>query len=151
MNVQQIARSLKPWGLHDAFLEGIKADLQLGILELRLRIMVTKSQDMDRVGVLTVSGLVYLTLEPAPVSEMNLKDGVQIDSIAPSFPSGRPDPAPAGTFTHAFYLQKWRGVLQFCGREASFEWIEDGPKPARSENRALFPGDTIPEPETAEP
>ena len=58
MTFDEIEATL-PWGLHDAYLEGIVLDWLGGRLELTVRLMMNEHQNMDQRARITVSGLVY--------------------------------------------------------------------------------------------
>jgi hypothetical protein len=56
-----------PWGLHDAYLEGIVIDWPASQLELAVRVMMSEQQDMDQRAQVTVRGLVYCAIDPPEI------------------------------------------------------------------------------------
>src|ERR1043165_9058479 len=63
MTFDEIERQL-PWGLHDADLERIEIDWHLQRVRLDVRVKVTKRQDVERLGRVTVTGLVFCSVDP---------------------------------------------------------------------------------------
>ena len=53
-----------PWGLHDAYLEGMDVDWLASTLSLRVRVMISERQDMDRRATIRVTGLVFCSVDP---------------------------------------------------------------------------------------
>jgi len=148
MNVEEIERTLEPWGLHDAVLEKLTYDLTERMLQLDLRVMVNRDQSLDRRGRLSISGVDFVSIDPTPSSK-HLDDSVVgwvIDSVDPATCPGSTPEFP-GSFRHAFFLREANSFLKFSAKAASFEWIESEAREARSSRRALFPGDHIPTPE----
>lgn len=143
-----------PWGLHDAYLEALTIDWVERELRLTVRLQMTEHQDMDQRAVITISGLVFCTVEPPdmrPEEKEIDRAGYAIDLLRHPFPYGsRTLPAvPEGCFLNCIYDNEqrgrvWPGPIHFCGRNASLEWLEPAPVPARHTRRALFPGDTPP-------
>jgi len=60
-------RGAPPWGLHDAYLEGIVLDWLGARLELEVRLMMSEHQDMDQRACVTVTGLVYCAIDPPEI------------------------------------------------------------------------------------
>jgi hypothetical protein len=154
MTFQDVDASL-PWGLHDAYLEGIALDWTRAQLELTVRLMMSEQQDMDQRACVTVRGLVYCAIDPPeidpargyePVPEVGLwidtgpaTGGREAESRLP--------PTPAGCFVQWIFVHDWNRFIHICGREVSLAWLEPTPVASRAHTRALFPGDTIPDPE----
>jgi hypothetical protein len=53
-----------PWGLHDALLESIEIDWPNARASLTVRVMIAEGQDLVRRGKVTVSGLVFCSIDP---------------------------------------------------------------------------------------
>src|ERR1700722_316639 len=63
MNLAEIEAGL-PWGLHDAYLEGIEIDWLTSTACLLVRVMMTERQDQDQRARITVSGLAFCAIDP---------------------------------------------------------------------------------------
>jgi len=153
MTFQEIEATL-PWGLHDAYLEGIVIDWVGARLELDVRLMMSESQDLDQRARLTVTGLVYCAID-APRSDPPRGytsipgTGLWIDTgagPAPTAPELRLPAAPAGCFLQWVFVHDWNTFMHVCGRDVSFRWLEPNAVPSRALTRALSPGDIVPNP-----
>ncbi len=143
MTLDEIEDAL-PWGFHDAYLEQLEIDWSSGRAVLGLRLMMSEHQDMDQRAKVIVEGLHYCSVPPLVQPDAG---GLWLDTGAETKTlSGHP-PVPAGHFLHYFFVRESNQFIHICGRDARLEWIESAPVPARSGMRALFPGDTIPDPE----
>jgi hypothetical protein len=135
-----------PWGFHDAYLEGLEVDYATAVLVLRVRVMLSERQDVDRRAVLRVHGLVFCSIDPPELgehtSELSPDRGLWIGSGAGAAGDARALPAvPEGCFLHWFYVEPWNRFIHVCGRRAELDWTEEAPMPARGRRRAHFPGD----------
>ncbi|MBI5535619.1 MAG: hypothetical protein HY898_23010 [Deltaproteobacteria bacterium] len=153
MNLDEIEASL-PWGLHDAYLERMAIDWIERRLTLDVRVMITEHQDMDQLARITVTGLVYCSIDPPEIDpargyEPCPSTGLWIDAGSGAANEGdraRMPATPPGCFLHWLFVQGWNRCIHVCARDAELSWIEPHPVAARAETRALFPGDEIPDP-----
>jgi len=144
-----------PWGLHDAYLEGIILDWLGARLELKLRLMMSEHQDMDQRACVTVTGLVYCAIDPPEIDPKRgyvaiPEHGLWIDTGAGAVTTGaesRLPETPAGCFLQWIFVHDWNRCIHICGKDASLSWLEPVPVPLRALTRALFPGDIVPDPE----
>lgn len=68
MTLEELENTL-PWGLHDAYVEHLAIDWVECIATLRVRVMITESQDMDQRAAIELRGLSYCAIEaPDPAS-----------------------------------------------------------------------------------
>lgn len=152
MNISDIEASL-PWGLHDAYFEAIEIDWLTARLVLTARVMMSETQDMDQRAKIAISGLVFCAIDPPVIDarrgyEPTLARGLWVDSGqgAGNADAKRRLPAvPDGCFLHWFFVHQWNSFIHICAHNAEFIWIETAPAPARTETRALLPGDQIPD------
>src|SRR4051794_40733608 len=84
MTFDEIERQL-PWGLHDADLDRLEIDWMTARAVLDIRVKMTKKQDIDRPGRLTVSGLVFCSVDPPVIDpvrgcEVRPSTGLSIDT-----------------------------------------------------------------------
>ncbi len=152
MTFDDIEASL-PWGLHDAYLEGIVIDWMGARLDLTVRLMMSEHQDMDQRACVTVSGLVYCSIDPPELGTERGSVGIPgsglwIDTGSGAAKAGgdsRLPAMPAGCFLQWVFVHDWNRLIHICGEDASLAWLEPNPVPSRSGTRALFPGDTVPD------
>jgi hypothetical protein len=143
-----------PWGLHDSYLESLALDWPNATLTMTVRVMITKHQDMDRRASIKVTGLVFCsidapTIDPARGYEPTPPEGLWIDTgagPANEEAKARLPKTPEGYFLHWFFVSQWNRFIHICGRNAELTWLEDAPVASRSASRALFPGETVPDP-----
>lgn len=155
MTFTEIERTL-PWGLHDAYLEGIVIDWLGARLELAVRLMMTLRQDMDQRARLTVTGLIYCAIDPPEIDPARggytpiPENGLWIDTgEGATAPELRLPETPAGCFLQWIFVHDWNRFIHICGRDVSLTWLEPTAVPSRALTRALFPGDTVPDPGVA--
>lgn len=152
MKLSEIEEQL-PWGLHDAYLERLELDWLRKVLVMDVRLMMNDRQDMDQRAQIKVTGLVYCTIEPPIIDptkgyEAMPEGGLWIVSEegASNKATNLPE-TPDGCFMHHLLVSNWNfRAINICGKDASLSWIELEPVSARSNTRALFPGDEIPDP-----
>ena len=136
-----------PWGFHDAHLEGLDLDYPHAVLVLRMRVPISKPQDLDRRCTLRIRGLAFCAIDPPALGEFELTpgDGLWIGSGegAAGDALARLPAIPEGCFLHWFYVHSWNSFIHVCGRSAELTWTEDAPVPARGSSRARFPGDEV--------
>jgi len=155
MNLAEIEVPL-PWGFHDACLERLDIDWAGSRLELTLRLMMSSHQDEDQRAKVVVRGLVYCTIDPPVVHTSQSAQPAPRATSALWIDSGegpggddakaRLPPPPPGCFLHWFFVYDWNAFIHICARDAELTWLEDTPRPARGKTRALFPGESIPDP-----
>jgi hypothetical protein len=136
MTLDEIEAML-PWGLHDAYLEGLDIDWLRAGLRQTVRVMISEHQDLDRRARIALDGLVFCIIErPAPSEHASPPSphGLWIDSIGGDVGASLP-PAPAGCFVHRFYVEGWNSCILFCARSAELEWLEPAPVAARAGTR----------------
>jgi hypothetical protein len=146
----EVQATLPGWGLHDARLERAEIDWLARRAVLELRLMMSESQDMDQRGRLILDGLVYCSIDPPEIDpaqhcEPTPPGGARLDSgpgVAPTTDIKHPS-IPPGTFVQWFFVSDWNAFIHVAAEAARFEWIETEPGHARSDSRALFPGDEI--------
>ncbi len=132
-----------PWGLHDAYLEGMDVDWLQRALSLRVRVMTSERQDMDRRATIRVRGLVFCSVDPPEElvrEDPSTEVGLWIDSgegPAPSAGGALPS-APPGCFVQWFFVHSWNQFIHVCAKHAELVWTEDAPVAARSGRRALY-------------
>ena len=144
-----------PWGLHDACLEALAIDWPNAKLTLTVRLMMTEHQDMDQRARVIVTGLVFCAIDPPeidasrgyePAPKMGLwigaGEGAANDEARKRLPA-----IPDGCFLHWLFVHGWNRFIHLCGRGAELEWIEPEPVASRAATRALFPGDSVPDPD----
>lgn len=137
-----------PWGLHDAYVEGIALDFLQARAVLDVRVMMSEAQDLDQRARLVIEGLVFCAIEAPQAADgpIDAPAGLWIDAGVERTPPDLP-PVPAGCFLHYFFVHPWNRFIHICGRNAALEWREAQPVPARADTRASFPDDEIPDPE----
>jgi|SRR5580700_1394134 hypothetical protein len=149
MNLAEIEATL-PWGLHDAYLEGIEIDWLTSTASLLVRVMMTERQDQDQRAKITVSGLAFCAMDPPDPRRQN-EDSSSADGLwlgsgeGPANDTARqrlPE-VPGGCFLHWLFVNQWNSFIHISGREAHLEWLEPHPVAARSDSRALFPGEEM--------
>ena len=138
-----------PWGLHDAHLCRMEMDWTRQALVLELLLPMTRDQEMDQRARITLKGVQWFTAgTPGPAN----RDG---DPAALPWIDGGEGPAkdagplpevPEGCFLHHLYERERRQVFHVCARDAEPTWLESAPQPSRTDGRALFPGEEIPDP-----
>jgi len=151
MNIDDLSETL-PWGLHDAHLERLTIDWMRRELVLDLRLMITERQDKDQRARLTITGLVYCSIEPPIIHpekgyQATPATGLRIDAEAgaSSDATGLPQ-VPEGCFLHHLLVLDWNcRPIHICGESVALTWLEEEPMPSRSAIRALYPGDKIPD------
>ncbi len=156
MTFDEIEATL-PWGLHDAYLEGLVIDWLGARLELDVRLMMSKHQDTDQRARLTVTGLVYCAIDAPEIDPARgytpiPDNGLWIDTgagPAPTAPELRLPATPANCFLQWIFVHDWNTFMHICGGDVSFRWLEPAAVPSRALTRALFPGETVPDPEVA--
>ncbi len=152
MTFDEIEATL-PWGLHDAYLEGIVLDWLGARLELTIRLMMSEHQDMDQRACVTVRGLVYCSIDPPELSgDVAMpKAGLWIDTgsnAVDNKPGAALPETPPGCFLQWIFVHDWNRFIHVCGRDVTLTWLERNPVPSRASTRALFPGDDVPDPKT---
>ncbi|MBX3251757.1 MAG: hypothetical protein KF901_31555 [Myxococcales bacterium] len=153
MTFDEIEATL-PWGLHDAYLEGITLDWLAARLELQVRLMMSEHQDMDQRASITVTGLVYCAIDPPEIDPARghpaiPEHGLWIDTGTGAITTGgeaRLPAPPTGCFLQWIFVHDWNGCIHICGRDAILSWLEPAPVPSRALTRAHFPGDIVPDP-----
>ncbi len=151
MNLAQLTDAL-PWGLHDAYLERLELDWSHARAALTLRLMMSERQDFERRARIDITGLVFCSVDapeiapergyvPTPKDGLRLSDG---EGAAPERAGVLP-PVPEGGFLHWFFVHDWNRFVHLCAREAALVWLDPTPVAARSDMRALYPGDEIPD------
>jgi hypothetical protein len=147
MSLAEVEASL-PWGLHDAYLEGIEIDWLASTATLRVRVMMTRRQDQDQRAKITVNGLAFCAMDPPDPGRqnkgsaaagglwLNAGEGPANDAARERLPA-----VPDGCFLHWLFVNQWNSFIHISGREAHLEWLEPHPVAARSSSRALFPGE----------
>jgi hypothetical protein len=153
MNLEELEATL-PWGLHDAYLERLQIDWPEAKLVLDVRVMITEHQDMDQRALITITGLVFCSVDPPEIDlahgyEPTPVGGLWIDSgVGPANEDsgGRLPRIPDGCFLNWLFVHQWNRFIHICGRNAYFAWLEPAPVPSRSATRALFPGEVVPDP-----
>jgi hypothetical protein len=158
MTFDEIEATL-PWGLHDAYIEGIVLDWLDARLELTVRLMMSEHQDMDQRACVTVRGLVYCAIDPPEIDPKRGQEpmpvnGLWIDTGSRAVDAGAKSPlpqTPGGCFLQWIFVRDWNRYIHVCGRDVSLTWLEPTPVPARALTRALFQGDVVPDPKPARP
>ena len=154
MNIATIEASL-PWGLHDAYLEGLDIDWSSATLTLRVRVMMSERQDLDQRAIITITGLAFCAIDAPQIDrsrgyEPTPDGGLWIDSgegPANDQAKAKLPKTPDGCFLHWFFVQPWNRFIHVSGRNAALAWSEEAPVPSRTSKRALFAGDAIPDPD----
>jgi hypothetical protein len=153
MTLDDIVNPL-PWGLHDAYIENLAIDWLSQTLTLTARLAMSEHQDLDQRARITVEGLVFCAIDPPEIDPAHGYDPLTPEGLWINFGSGaanaesakRLPQVPAGTFLNWMFVHSWNRFIHICGASAKLEWLEVAPVPARTETRALFPGDEVPDP-----
>jgi hypothetical protein len=119
---------------HDSTINKIGIDLVTREVKLSCVIDVGNPEDKDSAseqshGVLTLTGLLYIAVEP-PCSDYRYEeDGLDISYDGPvedtTFKSpipNLPEPMPDKAFTHCFYISNWNSFMFIAAMGAKFEW-----------------------------
>jgi hypothetical protein len=120
--------------------------------------MMSEHQDQERRARIDLTGLVFCSIDPpeiapergykpTPEAGLWISDG---EGTAPGAAGVLP-PIPDGCFVHWLFVHDWNRFIHVCAREAALTWIDPGPVAARSDRRALYTGDEIPDPERSDP
>jgi hypothetical protein len=146
MTLEELENTL-PWGLHDAHVESLTVDWTRAEVVLVVRVAIGEHQETDQRARIIVGGLDYCSIEP-PRARTPLQPGngvwVQPDAETAEV-EGQPTPA-EGCFLHRFFVSDLNSCFYVAARDARLEWVETVPQPSRSQTRALFPGEEIPDP-----
>ena len=137
MTPEDLGRTL-PNGFHDAQVTSLCIDFAQREVAIKINVWVgdCSSRSLDvreayRPGLLTLSGLLYCSIEP-PDPRYPYRDGgaITIDAgtveslvVTPSakLPGGAPD----GAWTHWFFVKEWNAFVYISARAASLTWVDE--------------------------
>jgi hypothetical protein len=88
MTLEELEATL-PWGLHDAYLERLQIDWPEAKLVLDVRVMVTEHQDMDQRARITITGLVFCSVDPPEIDSAHGYEALRppVEPVHPSWPA----------------------------------------------------------------
>lgn len=123
---------------------------KMAIVLRLLRLPISKHQDVERRGRLSVSGLFFCSIDPPWNGDGDYEalpaDGLELDGREGAAKGAALPPIPDGVFIHCLHVQNWNWrSIHIAARDARFEWIGE-PQPSGRGDRAFFPGDEVPDP-----
>ena len=136
MNLDELSKTL-PNGFHDSRVASLRIDYRLREVTMDVAVWVgdLSSSDPDtreayRQGLLTISGLVFCSIEP-PDSRYPYQDrgAITIDTgtletLARPPAAKLPDDK-KGTFTNWLYVSEWNAFIYLSATQASLTWQTD--------------------------
>jgi hypothetical protein len=131
MTFDDIEKQL-PWGLHDAELNRIDIDWRHRRVLLDVRVKMTKRQDVERLGRVEVTGLVFCSVDPPVIDSARGYNAIPTGGLSIDTGSGPGDDAagaalpnpPPGTFLQWVFVRQWNRFIHICGQEATFSWLD---------------------------
>lgn len=135
--IQEILRDQYPHAsFHDAVIEEINVNYLKRQVEIRCVLYVGNPEDdvisreATAQGLLVLTGLIYLAIEP-PDQNYNYDEGgldISYDESLKnisreSFHWKIPQDVPEDAFVHCFYINNYNSFLLFAATEAQFSWL----------------------------